>query len=36
MAIVLITAIVVALMYGLYIVAYISERISEEEVIYEN
>lgn len=35
MAIVLITAIVVVLMYGLYVAAYISEKLNEEEIVYE-
>lgn len=35
MAIVLITAMVVVLMYGLYVAAYISEKINEEEAICE-
>lgn len=35
MAIVLITAIVLVIMYGLYVAAYISEKLNEEEVLYE-
>lgn len=35
MAIVLITAIVVVIMYVLYIAAYVSEKLNEEEIVYE-
>lgn len=36
MAIVLITAILVVIMYGLYIAAYVSESLNDEEIAYEN
>lgn len=35
MAIVLITAALVAVMYGLYVAAYISENSTEESMVYE-
>ena len=35
MTIILITAIIVVLMYGLYVAAYISENSTEESLIYE-
>ncbi|CEQ29190.1 Uncharacterised protein [[Clostridium] sordellii] len=36
MTIILITAIIVVLMYGLYVAAYISENVAEDNIRYEN